>query len=255
MVTFHGENRIGKRISEKMERLAQRLSDLDSDETVVRALEEINQSLAEVEAELEANLDKEGRDDELVITRLETSRDRLLAKRDHLELKLDIMHDRRERLQEALEAQREALNRLKNRVAPEYQTNTHPHIPHTEPATSLQDERKKILHMIQEGKITAEEAMKLLDALQQQEDKSQKSKRKPRWVRIRVTDLYSNRLRVNLTLPVGLVRAGLRSGGNIAGMDGFDTEGLEEMLNRGEVGYLLDVTNDDESSRVEIFVE
>jgi hypothetical protein len=165
------------------------------------------------------------------------------------------MHDRRERLLEALEAQREALNRLKNRVVPEYQTNTRLHTPQTEPATSLQDERKKILHMIQEGKITAEEAMKLLDALQQQEDKSQKSKRKPRWVRIRVTDLYSNRLRVNLTLPVGLVRAGLRSGGNIAGMDGFDTQGLEDMLNRGEVGHLLDVTNDDESSRVEIFIE
>ena len=62
-----------------MERLAQRLSELDSDETVLRALEDVNQRLEEVEAELEASLDKEGRDVDLVLTRLETNRDLVSA--------------------------------------------------------------------------------------------------------------------------------------------------------------------------------
>jgi hypothetical protein len=119
----------------------------------------------------------------------------------------------------------------------------------------MQEERRKILELVQDGKITADEAARLLDALHEQEERTRAKGRKPRWVRIRVTDTDSDRVRVNLTLPIGLVRAGLRAGGSIAGMEGLDTAGLEDMLNRGEIGHILDATDADDGERVEIFVE
>jgi polyhydroxyalkanoate synthesis regulator phasin len=62
------------------------------------------------------------------------------------------------------------------------------------------EERLKILKMIQEGKITAEEGAKLLKALSAS---SQKPKRQPsarttgaaRWLRVRVTDMSSGKSR------------------------------------------------------------
>ena len=119
----------------------------------------------------------------------------------------------------------------------------------------MQEERRKILNLVQEGKITADEAARLLDALRDKMENAQQRKRKPRWVRIRVTDLEAKRIRVNLTLPVGLVRAGLRGGGSIAGMEGLNTGELEEMLNRGEVGHILDMQDTVGAERVEIFIE
>ena len=109
--------------------------------------------------------------------------------------------------------------------------------------------------MVQAGKITADEAARLLEALRDQMGDVQKRRRKPRWVRIRVTDTDAERVRVNLTLPVGVVRAGLRAGGSIAGMEGLDTSKLEDMLNRGEIGHILDMQDIEDGERVEIFIE
>ena len=238
-----------------MDKLAQRLADLKNDETIEKALEDVNESIRKVESQLEGYEDKEESVGTSEITRLEIARDRLLLKKDRLELKLDIMQDRRERLQESLEMQKEVYNRTKLQSRPGIHASSHHRPSPTTSPSKQQEERKRILEMLQDGKITAEEAMKLIDALQLHGEKTQKKRHKPRWVRIRVTDMQSNRIRVNLTLPVGLVRAGLRTGGNIAGIEGFDTEGLEEMLNRGEVGHIVDFTNEEDGGRVEIFVE
>lgn len=62
-------------------------------------------------------------------------------------------------------------------------------------------------------------------------------------------------VRVNLTLPLGLVRAGLRAGGSMAAMERLDIAGLEDMLDRGELGHLLDIRGSGRGERVEIFVE
>jgi hypothetical protein len=99
----------------------------------------------------------------------------------------------------------------------------------------MQEERRKILEILQEGKITVDDATRMLTALGEQESKL-RVQRRPRWVRIRVTDMDTGRTRVNVTLPIGLVKAGLRAGGSIAGIEGLDTKDLEALLSRGEVG-------------------
>ncbi len=117
------------------------------------------------------------------------------------------------------------------------------------------EERLKILEMLQNGAITPEEASELLDAMSIREKETQKQK--PRWLRIRVTDTETGKSRVNVTLPVGLVRAGLKMGAHFgSGIDNLnlDEETLEEVLLGGK-GHIVDVLDEDDGEHVEIFLD
>lgn len=125
------------------------------------------------------------------------------------------------------------------------------------------EERMKILQMIQEGKITAEEGAKLLSAL----TSSAKEKgiaRRPggrssgaRWLRVRVTDMASGKSKVNVNLPLSLIDAGL----NIAGHFADDLEvddimsAVREALDENLSGKIIDVVDGDDGEHVEIFIE
>src|SRR5205807_1207927 len=73
------------------------------------------------------------------------------------------------------------------------------------------DERNRILHLVEAGKVTAEEAARLLDTLDSQQDPINESRRK-RTVRVRVTNLATNRQKATVTIPVSLIEVGLRLG-------------------------------------------
>jgi hypothetical protein len=241
--------KIDKRLEQRMEKLRRRLEELSEDEDIQQQLKGVADELAKVETELQALSASEDQKSPGLYARLEANRERLLAQADRLELRRELAVEKRERLQEALEEFQGSFAR--------YTFTSPAPIPPVPPQDlrKMQEERRKILTMVQEGKITADEAARLLDALRDQMENAQQRKRKPRWVRIRVTDAEAKRVRVNLTLPVGLVRAGLRAGGSIAGMEGLNTGELEEMLNRGEVGHTLDMQDTVGGERVEIFIE
>ncbi len=76
------------------------------------------------------------------------------------------------------------------------------------------EERMKILKMVEDGKISAEEGARLLAALTKGERKraAAEGPAEGRWLRVRVTDLASGKASVNLNLPAGLVNVGLRMG-------------------------------------------
>jgi len=245
--------KIKTKLERKMARVAERLSKLQDDSELLAAQAELAVELAALEDEIAALRASDVEVRPGVLERLEARRERCLARQERLELKLDLRHERRERLQESLDDMRlriqqsvsEMGSRARGQRAGQRQA----------PTGRMQDERRKILEMVQQGTINAEEAARLLDALRTQEESAARTRRRPRWVRIRITDTEDNKVRVNLTLPVGLVRAGLRAGGSIAGVQGLDTAGLEEMLDRGEIGHLLDVRDAGDGERIEIFVE
>jgi len=241
--------RISEKLEQKMERLRRRLEELPGDGDIRQQLNEVSDALAKVEAELQAFSTAEDQESPGMRARLEAHRERLLAQAERLELKRELIAEKRERLQEAMEELQGSFARY-TYTSPAPVSPTPP-----QDLRKMQEERGKILNMVQEGKITADEAARLLDALRDQLESAQQRKRKPRWVRIRVTDEEAKRVRVNLTLPVGLVRAGLRAGGSIAGMEGLNTGELEEMLNRGEVGHILDMHDIVGGEHVEIFIE
>lgn len=126
----------------------------------------------------------------------------------------------------------------------------------------MQDEKLRVLSMLKEGTITAEEAMRLLDALEVPEEESITPGTKVKWFKIRVTDTQTNKVKVSVNLPIGLVDWALRAGtkvSRLAGVDldemGVDLEGLRGAINFGIRGTIVDVIDEDEHTHVEIVVE
>jgi hypothetical protein len=118
----------------------------------------------------------------------------------------------------------------------------------------------QILKMIEEGKISAEEGAKLLQALSAA--KGDKRKTGPiagsdaRWFRVRVTDLDTGKNKVNVNIPMGLVNVGLKMGARFApNVEGVNYEEIMTAIKSGASGKVLDVSDDDTGERVEIFVE
>ena len=119
------------------------------------------------------------------------------------------------------------------------------------------EERMQILKMIEEGKISAEEGAKLLQAL----SAGRGEKRKPtaeeaRWLRVRVTDLDSGKNKVNVNIPMGLVNVGLKMGARFApNVEGLNYEEITEAIKSGAHGKIVDVVDEEDGERVEIFIE
>lgn len=239
--------KIQERIEKKMSRVRRRLEELPGGDELLQQIRDVESSLEQLNIRLDSGLGTEDDSSPSVLARLEDQRETLMAQMERLDLKRELIAEKRERLQGTLEELRDSLSRREIDPAT-------PSISQYN-AQKLKEERRRILEMVQDGRITADEAVRLLDALRAQAEDAQKRRRKPRWVRIRVTDTDSERVRVNLTLPVGVVRAGLRAGGSIAGMEGLDMSTLEDMLNRGETGYILDMQDVEDGEHVEIFIE
>ncbi|MDI6697015.1 MAG: hypothetical protein QME21_18355 [Anaerolineales bacterium] len=120
------------------------------------------------------------------------------------------------------------------------------------------EERLKILKMIDEGKITAEEGAKLLSALSE----NRKTARRPplrgasgsaRWLKVRVTDTMTGKAKATVNLPLGLVDAGLNIASKYAPDVAFDE--LVEAINAGAEGKIIDVYDEEDGEHVEIFIE
>ncbi|MFZ6030463.1 MAG: SHOCT-like domain-containing protein [Chloroflexota bacterium] len=124
------------------------------------------------------------------------------------------------------------------------------------------EERMRILRMIQEGKISADEGAKLLAALRDSRKETRENVVVNRvggsksWLRIRVTDMKTNRNKVSVNLPMGLVEAGMKIGAQYAPeLNGIDLNMIIEEVRNGAQGKIIDVTDEEDGERVEIFIE
>ena len=120
------------------------------------------------------------------------------------------------------------------------------------------EERMKILKMIDEGKLTAEEGAKLLAALTESRKQPRRTTlRGPsggaRWLRIRVTDTVTGRAKATVNLPIGMVNAGLNIASQYAPGIAFDD--LVEAINAGAEGKIIDVVDEQDGEHVEIYIE
>lgn len=125
------------------------------------------------------------------------------------------------------------------------------------------EERMKILKMIEEGKISAEEGTKLLSALSQGRKAGIPTSPRvpgvagsPRWLRIRVTDTRTGRSKASVQIPLALVDAGMKIGAHFAPeVEGVDMSNVMDALRAGVTGTIIDVTDEEDGEHVEIFVE
>ncbi|MFU8826717.1 MAG: SHOCT-like domain-containing protein [Brevefilum sp.] len=127
------------------------------------------------------------------------------------------------------------------------------------------EERMRILMMIQEGKISASEGARLIEALDDlgatsppaaKPTRGYEGSGKPRYLRVLVTDTDTGKTRVNVRLPVSLVNSGMRMGARFAPeIEGLELEDLNAWLNSGEIGQIVDIFDDEDGEHVEVFLE
>lgn len=119
------------------------------------------------------------------------------------------------------------------------------------------EERIKILKMVEEGKLTADEAVQLLGTLGKSERRrTAVTDIDSRWLRVRVTDLTTGKPKVNVNIPMRLVNVGLRVGARfIPDMEGVELGDLSQALEEGMTGKIIDVVDEEDNERVEIFAE
>ena len=119
------------------------------------------------------------------------------------------------------------------------------------------EERMKILKMIEEGKLSAEEGTKLLAALSERRGPTPpRAPGAPRWLRIRVTDIRSGRSKASVQIPLALVDAGMKIGAHFAPeVEGVNMSNVMDAVRSGMTGKIIDVTDEEDGEHVEIYVE
>jgi hypothetical protein len=138
------------------------------------------------------------------------------------------------------------------------------------------EERLRILRMVEEDKITAEEAIILLNAIGRskpaptptpvvahQSEASRSDVPQPsssggkwRFFRVRVTDTRSNRPKALVTIPIGLMEWGLKIGAQFSPeVSKINMEDFNQLLQSGIDGKLVDVLDEEDGEHVEVFVE
>jgi hypothetical protein len=120
------------------------------------------------------------------------------------------------------------------------------------------EERLQILRMVEDQSITPEEAARLLEALDRSDRKraqvqAQQRMTGPRNIRIKITEMTSNRSDVDVTLPLGLVNTIVGMAHRFAPGRIPDLSALQDQIDTGFVGTLVDIENGQD--RVQILVE
>lgn len=129
------------------------------------------------------------------------------------------------------------------------------------------EERRKILEMVAQGKLSPDEAERLLSALKEQETPA-------RFLKVRVYDRNKNKLKVKVDIPISVLKVGTKIGAVFKGMipanfknkmanhgislEEFTPEMIDQILDEvAEKGKftIAEVTDEEDGESVEVFIE
>jgi MFS family permease len=121
------------------------------------------------------------------------------------------------------------------------------------------DKRLEILQMLEERKISAEKASTLLQGLQERQWATIGTtgpSRERRHLRIRVSDVASGAMKVNMALPMGLVNTVLYTGGRLADdLASLDLRELGKLVDSSAASKSVETMDTGKDERVEVSVE
>lgn len=119
------------------------------------------------------------------------------------------------------------------------------------------DDRLRILRMVEEGQISAEEGARLLEAITDDAARVRaRTAARPRSLRVVVTDLHSRRQKINVTIPASLVTVGLKLGARLFPRNASVTNDDVLRAIEGDMpGRIFELQDLEEGERIEIFVE
>ncbi|MCL4425370.1 MAG: hypothetical protein M1553_08020 [Firmicutes bacterium] len=119
----------------------------------------------------------------------------------------------------------------------------------------LFEERLQVLKMVEEGKVSVEEAAKLLEAM---ETPAPAQGRTAGFLRIEVTE--AGKKKANIKIPAALINLAVSLGqrflpAKIKELEGVDFPAILEAVRQGARGKILEVEEEEKQTRVEIFLE
>jgi len=123
------------------------------------------------------------------------------------------------------------------------------------------NERMMILKMIEDGKVTADEGVKLLTSVHtgRNQRKSQLISTQDgvqKWFRVRVTDTLTGSNKATVSLPLTLMDWGLRVGSQFApDLEKVNISDLSVILEQDLDGKIVDVIDEEGGEHVEIFID
>ncbi len=119
----------------------------------------------------------------------------------------------------------------------------------------MEDDKLRILRLLEEKKITAEEAERLLSAVASSESPAGRN----RFIKLKVVDKESGKTRVNITVPMALVRWGMKMAPREAKAKieehEIDFKLVSDALEKGLTGKIVDVDDEDKGEHVEVWLE
>lgn len=129
----------------------------------------------------------------------------------------------------------------------------------------MNSEKKKILEMLEEGKITSKEASDLLEAIEDTTEKTNEvlsgSKNyNKKYLKIRVYE-SSNQSKVKLNIPISLVKLGLSFASKLnSSVEGINISNKEidiilDAIENQMEGEIVTIEADDGITQVKIFIE
>ncbi|AUB55510.1 MULTISPECIES: SHOCT-like domain-containing protein [Methanobacterium] len=124
---------------------------------------------------------------------------------------------------------------------------------------NVSDERMQILEMVEDGKITAAEAMELFSALEKN-DQEIVPRKDAKWLKVRVFTM-DDKPKVNVNIPLSLVDVGLKLAKKYdpklkdSGLDNINIDEIMDAVKNGAEGKIVDVIDEEEQTKVKVYVE
>jgi hypothetical protein len=130
----------------------------------------------------------------------------------------------------------------------------------------MTDDKLRILQMLENGTINASEAADLLNTLDTvTEDNSiphpEEQNVRAKWMKIEITDVNSGKKRVNLRIPLAILKIAGKSGRIFTKYLDNDTQTLldqdaiSDLINEGQKGVIVDVVDEEDGEKVLITLE
>lgn len=133
--------------------------------------------------------------------------------------------------------------------------------------------RKEILELLASGKITAEEAAEMLSTPSAPEPEAappppsvekeievlksaENGSNGPKWFKVRVRNLETGKNKVNVNIPIRMLKFGMSIGKRFAPeMDELRWDDIDGMVKDMQIGMLVEVQDEDSNEHVQVYLE
>lgn len=126
-------------------------------------------------------------------------------------------------------------------------------------SNNVSEERLQILEMVEDGKINASEAMELLAALERNRQEII-PKKDVKWLKVRVKTM-EDQPKVTVNIPISLVNVGLKLAKTYdpklkeSGLEKINIDEILEAVKNGAEGKIVDVIDEENQTKVKVYVE